>query len=177
MGIACLGWGSLIWKPGTLPVSGPWNKDGPWLPVEYARHSTSQRITLVLVAGAQPVQVLWALLTTPSLLDAREALRQRESTVLRHIGFWPTAGEPDSDISRIIGNWAQERNLDGVVWTALPPKWNGQSGVVPTVEQVLHFFRGVSAGSDAERYVRRTPPQVQTAYRERIEAELGWTPE
>ena len=27
----------------------------------------------------------------------------------------------------------------------------------------------------AEEYVRKTPPQIRTAYREAIELELGWT--
>lgn len=177
MSIACLGWGSLIWKPGILPV-GPWNKDGPWLRVEFARQSKNSGISLVLEPGAQPVQTLWASLGVAGLREAREALRKREGdTKPQHIGYWSTADRTEGEVSRLIGSWAAQHNLDGVVWTALPPKWNDQSGVVPTIEQVLEHLRGLPAESkaDAERYVRRTPPQVRTAYRARIEVELGWT--
>jgi len=44
--IACLGWGSLIWSPRTLPVSGDWHTDGPHLPIEFSRQAADGRITL-----------------------------------------------------------------------------------------------------------------------------------
>lgn len=178
MSIACLGWGSLIWKPGILPTVGTWNENGPWLPVEFARQSKKSVISLVLEPGAQPVQALWALLEVGSLREARDALCQRENaTSAKSIGYWSTADRTEGEVSRLIGSWAVQRNLDGVVWTALPPKWNGQRGVVPTIEQVLEHLRGLPEESKvaAERYVRKAPPQVRTAYRLRIEAELGWT--
>lgn len=143
--------------------------------MEFTRQSKSGRVTLVLESGAQPVQTLWALLAAAGLQEAREALRQREDTVPRYIGHWTTADRTQDEVSRLIGNWAEQHNLDGVVWTALLPKWNGKNGVGPTIEQVLEFLRGLGTGSDAERYVRKTHPQVRTAYRARIEAELGWT--
>lgn len=176
MSIACLGWGSLIWEPEDLPVSSsPWNEDRPWLRVEFARQSVNSGVSLVLEPGAQPVQTLWALLEVAGLQEARDALCQREKTKPKNIGYWSAADRTEVEVSRLIGSWAAQHNLEGVVWTALPPKWNSQSGVVPTIEQVLECLRECGAGSKAERYVRKTPPQVRTAYRARIEAELGWT--
>ncbi len=33
MKIVCLGWGSLIWKPGDLKCNPEWQADGPVLPI------------------------------------------------------------------------------------------------------------------------------------------------
>lgn len=93
------------------------------------------------------------------------------------IGYWSAADRTDGEQSRQIGDWATQRNLDGVVWTALKPKWNAERGVVPTIDQVLERLRGLSAEPKiaAERYIRLAPRQIRTPYRERIEAEFGWT--
>jgi len=108
MSIACLGWGSLIWKPGDLPVSPPWNEDGPWLRVEFARQSKNSAVSLVLEPGAQPVQTLWALLKVASLQEARDALCQREkATSTKSIGYWSAAGRTQDEVSRLIGSWAR----------------------------------------------------------------------
>ena len=184
MTIACLGWGSLIWRPGDLPIRPPWNDDGPWLPVEFARQSRNTAVSLVLVPNARPVQTLWVALDVPSLEDARYALCQRENPKctrnarsMEIIGYWSAAARTDDEFSPVIGEWATQRNLDGVVWTALKPKWNEERGVVPTIEQVLERLRGLSGEprDAAERYIRLAPGQVRTSYRERIEAELAWT--
>ena len=45
--IVCLGWGSLIWRPGDLPVV-DWRDDGPAVSVEFVRESQDRRLTLVL---------------------------------------------------------------------------------------------------------------------------------
>lgn len=39
MRIAILGWGSLIWHPRDLPISGDWQPGGPVLPIEFSRIS------------------------------------------------------------------------------------------------------------------------------------------
>ena len=176
--IACLGWGSLIWKPGTLPIRAQWNEDGPMLPIEFARQSDNSTVSLVLVSDARPVQTLWVELDVASIEDARNQLSKRERTpTTRPIGYWSETARTYDQFSPLIGDWAAKRNLDGVVWTALKPKWNKQIGVVPTIEQVIKCLREL-AGEEriaAERYIRLAPRQVRTLYREQIEAELGWT--
>ncbi|HOW68396.1 MAG TPA: hypothetical protein P5055_13320 [Candidatus Paceibacterota bacterium] len=48
MSIAILGWGSLIWNPRDLPITGDWQGDGPVLPIEFTRISDNGRLTLVI---------------------------------------------------------------------------------------------------------------------------------
>ncbi len=175
--IACLGWGSLLWAPGDLPSRSRWIEDGPELPIEYARLSSNGRVTLVVTPGAKPVRVLWCTLALRTAKEAREALAERENTSLRRVGIWPPRhDEPESEVAHVVGDWAVVRGIDTVVWAGLPPKWDGENGHIPTIEQVLGYLRSSAAPPEAEEYVRRTPAAIRTAYRERIEAELGWTP-
>lgn len=124
--IACLGWGSLIWDPRTLPIRKHWFEDGPFVPVEFARQSKDGRITLAIERSARPMRVLWALMDSESLDDACESLRKRESIgkddVRHYVGRWPpgTTGPVPG-----IEQWAHARDLDAVVWTALPPDSTG----------------------------------------------------
>ena len=176
--IACLGWGSLIWNPGALPVRRYWFDDGPLVSVEFARRSQDGRITLVIVPDARPVRVLWALMDTEALDDAREQLGEREgiraNKINEHVGRWPNG---TTDAITGIEEWAHARDLDGVIWTALPAKFSGTERM-PTEDEVVIHLRGLrgTQRDNAERYFRRAPRQIDTAYRRRIEAELGWVP-
>jgi hypothetical protein len=188
--IACLGWGSLIWDPRTLPIRRPWFQDGPLLPIEFARRSDNGhgRITLVIVppdcARVPCVRALWALMTVDSFDDAIERLAEREmpkNPREKAIGRWSfgaTATE-DFPFTDLISTWAQKKGLDAVVWTALPPK-NERDGEMPTIDAVLQHLHGLafdySRWREAEEYVRKAPMQIDTEYRRRIECEFGWTP-
>lgn len=177
MVIACLGWGSLVWDPRELPIQRSWFDDGPFVPVEYLRQSGDNRITLVLAPTAIPVRSLWAVMDLPDVDVAREALRKREGTSRdkpEHIGSW----RADTEAPAIGGlaEWACGRGVKSVIWTALPPKF-GKQDREPSADEVMAHMRSLRGAErdNAEHYVRRTPRQIDTPIRRRIEAELGWT--
>lgn len=181
MTIVCLGWGSLIWDPGALPVNSDWRTDGPSLPVEFARQSSDGRITLVLTPGAAPVPVYWAELDVPSVDDAKERLAIREGVpdkfAHRSIGFWSPSAVSDHRDADIIGKWAEGYGHRGVVWTALKPKF-GPNYITPNAGQVIQYLQALTGEPQrrAEEYVRKAPVQIATAYRWENEMVFDWTP-
>ena len=177
--IACLGWGSLVWDARELPIHRQWFMDGPIVKVEFLRQSQDKRITLVIHASAEPVRSLWALMVVRTIDEAKRALAAREriidNNMNEHIGCW-SRGDADRACINEIGAWATSRGIEHVVWTALPPKFNGTSDICPTPEDVvthLQKLRGPER-DNAENYIRRTPAQIDTPYRKVIEARLGW---
>lgn len=149
------------------------------MPVEFARQSSDGRITLVIVPTAAPVRVLWAVMVPKELQLAKEALREREGITgnnwTSRIGSWQH-GEAAPDPIPALPDWARAHGLDAVVWTALGPRFNGQE-TVPTADQIVQYLRTLTgaARDNAERYVRCAPRQIDTMYRRRIEADLGWS--
>lgn len=179
MKIACLGWGSLIWNIGALPIQREWFKDGPFAPVEFTRQSSDGRITLVIDPTAQPVRLLWAHMLPTDLQTARVALRDREGIPGRgwepRIASWKPE-EPSPASIPDLPKWADARGLEAVIWTALGPKFDDQEET-PSVDQVIGYLRGLTGTrrDNAKRYIERAPRQIDTEYRRRIEAALGWS--
>ena len=159
--IACLGWGSLTWDPRELGV-GEWHTGGPAVNVEFVRQSGGDRLTLVLHGDAAAVPSLWARMTVDRLDAAVRDLARREKTLVQHIDQW-SAGDPDPPNIAGLGAWATRQGVDGVIWTALGPKFDDEDGRVPTADQAVAY------------YVRRAP--VDTVYRRRILHALGWEPD
>ena len=179
--IACLGWGSLIWNPGKLPIRQCWHQDGPLVRVEFARKSNNGRITLVLHPSAEPVRSLWALMTCSDAWDARKRLAKREGISDRYVekltGHWSKSGPKPTCISSLDA-WAGSNGITDVIWTALPPKFPGLDyGECPSSDQVVEYLSGLRGPKRdlAEEYVRRAPAQIDTDCRRHIEADLGWT--
>ena len=175
--IVCLGWGSLIWKPGGLPV-GDWRNDGPEVQVEFVRESKDHRLTLVLdLNSADSVISLWAPMTVCDPNVAVTELADREGTGRGKIDQWST-GQGDPEKLPGLGDWATGRNINHVIWTALEPQFAGKSGVRPTEGQAVDHLSGLTGHErvSAEKYVRRAPLQIRTAYRSRFENHLGWSP-
>lgn len=133
MRIGVIGWGSLTWDPRDLEIEGNWHVDGPMLPVEFARVSSGNRLTLVLVDTVYPQPTLWALSRKATLVEAITNLAKRERTTESNIGRWPCvnpAGIFEKRMASIVAAWARERKLEAVVWTALGPKKpNGENGL------------------------------------------------
>jgi len=177
--IACLGWGSLVWDPRELPIQRIWFEDGPLIHVEFVRQSDDGRITLVLEPNASPVRALWAIMDATEVDSARKALRDRERISQKneqnYIGSW-SAGQPSPELLPRLAEWANSKGVHHIVWTALPPKFNGTKQT-PTQEQVVQYLDGLTGAprDKAERYIRFAPKQIDTAYRRRIEAVLHWT--
>ena len=72
--------------------------------------------------------------------------------------------------------WVRARGADAAVWTALKPRFNDEL-VTPNCEEVVGRLRSLKGQerTKAEEYIRKTPTQIRTTYREAIELELGWT--
>jgi len=185
--IVCLGWGSLVWDPRNLPTRGTWFKDGPFLPIEFARESEDGRLTLVIVesplpdSGTQPdfVRSLWVPLAVSTVDEAQGALASREGCPPHRIGVWQkSAGISPPSLDRRIARWARRVGADAVVWTNLPPKFRGRDNDIPNMEQMMQHLWGLSyqAWQNAERYVRMAPRQIDTYYRRHMEKALGWRP-
>jgi hypothetical protein len=177
--IACLAWGSLVWDPQDLPIEDTWCTDGPQLQVDYLRKSNDGRLTLVLTPTASMVYSLWAKMSCDTISQATEALRKREkipkSKKNNFIGQWST-GQLSPACIENLSDWAKSKNIEHIVWTSLPPKFDDAT-TVATPSQVIAYLASLTgeARIKAEEYVRRTPSQIATTYRQIIEEQLHWT--
>ncbi|VYT66837.1 hypothetical protein [Metakosakonia massiliensis] len=175
MKIACLGWGSLIWKSGSLPVAGEWRHDGPSLPVEFCRVSDGGELATVLCMNAPAVPVMWAWLSETQLDLACRALRQREAIPDERcddIGSLLVTGRPTG----VIASWAAQRGIEAVIWTDLPPASASIEGRVPALDEAVAYLNGLTgeAREHARDYISRVPAQIDTPYRRAIGETLGW---
>ena len=183
MKIACLGWGSLIWAPESLPIRRGWFSDGPMLPVEFARESSGRRITLVIANVNYRVRTLWALMSVDTLDRAKSTLAEREgiseSNIRYSIGYWDSeSNSSHGECAEEIGAWAKQLALDAVVWTNLKVGFKDKRDALPQYDQVLKHLRSLSHEERgvAEEYVRKAPAQIDTEYRRYLERDLGWAP-
>lgn len=181
MKIACLGWGSLIWRPEGLNIHRQWYEDGPLLPIEFTRQSKNDRLTLVITNGVKPVRTLWALMATDKLEKAKKSLLIREGipkgSIDTHIGEITSNKTTSDTIKLIIQNWAKKLELDAVIWTNLKPKFKGHNDQIPTIKETLEYLQKLcfNKRKHAEEYIRRAPKQIDTDYRREFEKQLGWT--
>lgn len=182
--VGCLTWGSLVWNPHQLPVRGDWQKDGPFLPIEFARMSKHDRITLVILCEKPDYPAsrsLWTLLHVKSPEDGKEALRVREGCAEEDIGLWKKGDkDPEHWIDKRIARWATMLDLDGVVWTKLGPQWivkRKKLQRIPTLDEVKQRLKewGEPNGTYARLYLQMAPKQIDTPYRRAILKENNWS--
>ncbi len=172
--IACLGWGSLIWKPGDLQLTGSWYADGPKLPIEFCRIGDGGELATALCMNAVPVPVMWGMLSTQNLPEACEALRKREAIPDERVDGIGILTNPSLSPGS-VSQWAHEKGLDAVIWTGLPPRYQHQEGLIPTVEQAERHLSGLT-GQEAEHafnYIKQVPAQINTLYRPKLEQLIG----
>ena len=179
MTIACLGWGSLIWRNEGLCCDQVWRPDGPMLPIEFARMSRGGEVTLVILEGVPPVPVLWSQMHIQSVAAARENLRIREGRTKREwIGYWSMETMEKFPCSDVIGTWAQSKGISGVVWTALPSKWGAEVGKRPTLPEITNHLSDLppEARALARRYILEASVQIATPFRPALMAWARDTP-
>lgn len=201
MTISIIGWGSLIWCPGALQIESRWYRDGPALPIEFARISRHGRLTLVIHEESAEVQTYWARSRCKTLDAAIENLREREGTPKKRlIHCLLSSGkvyEGDgirrkvpNKICEKISNWlVQKQELDAAIWTGLSSNWKEKRHRPFNIEDAVLYTKGLEEAvnltadelqkaeivlDSASEYVRNTPAQVQTAVRKRLSAQRKW---
>lgn len=187
--IGCLAWGSLLWDPRTLPTAGPFQSDGPSLPIEFSRVALDGRVTLVIDPAALRTQTYWAPLSVASLDEAVEGLGVREKIASDRWAEWiglqskskpvVASGRVDAFVRTRIIDWLDEQRLDAVVWTALPSRGPDGAEMRPGIAELLAHLKSLEgeARSRAEEYIRRAPQSLRTLHRARFEEDLGWVSE
>jgi hypothetical protein len=188
-GVAILGWGSLLWCQGSLLNDGDWRRDGPWLPIEFARTSNLERrdnkrpyLSLVLHSNAGLIRTYWDMSRCTALDEACENLRVREgcTKVEGRIGYLSKTGAASfremTGLGQRIKEWADSKpELDAVIWTDL--RWKLDTVDSFRVEHGLTWLEGLrTAGEDdtAQEYVRKAPSQTDTCLRRQAREQFGW---
>lgn len=182
MKIVCIAWGSLLWRPGELNLASNWVPGGPALPLEFARDSDdSDELALVLCEGATPVPTYIAEMATADVDEAKAQLRLREKVSPDRPEWIASirAGDAGQDgVPATVGQWLTRHAFDAAIWTAIPPKFRGQNGRVPSEDEALEHLGSLTgkAKRTAEDYVRWIPADIMTPYRAGFGQHLGWTP-
>jgi len=166
-----------------MRLDSPWTLGGPCLPIEFCRVADGGELSTAVLPGANRVPTRWALINAPDLVEAALQLREREGidpADSHAIGSWPLLHPPEprnpTPFVDEIGSWAKRRGLDGVVWTALEPRFDGENGRAPALAEAVAYLRGLAGPTreHAEQYVRRVAPEIRTPFRSAFECLLGW---
>ncbi len=188
MKIAILGWGSLIWNPGNLEIKKDengnfWNKDGPMLPVEFARISKDGRLTLVILKeyGIEPVKTLFAISIFEEKDHAVLDLAVREGCGKNKIGWYYKADDeffPNNfKFKDEIRSWiSSKEEIHAIIWTNLPENFKDKTGFRLNGKNACDYIEMLSWDIKilAEQYVRRTPATIDTKIRKEIENKFEW---
>ncbi|SEO59270.1 hypothetical protein [Mucilaginibacter sp. OK283] len=179
MKIAVLGWGSLIWQPKQLNITGEkWYQDGPLLPLEFKRVSLDGRLTLVICPGYPEVISLYAISSFDNLNQAIDNLRLREGTVTQHIGFYNFQSDnkqvkkANESIFSNLFLWQRLTDIDAVIRTDLSPNFRERTQLEFTIDNVHTHLKQLSAEAfqSAKQYVENVPAQINTKYRQEIQS-------
>jgi hypothetical protein len=182
MKIAIIGWGSLVWDPRQLPFKEKtcaWHPDGPRFKIEFSRVSRDSRLTLVLdPEHGTELPTLYVTSTRSELADAVADVRDREGTVLRHIGFVSTEGarsphDGAAAIHDIVLSWLKDARYDAAVWTALPSNYKDELKHDFSVEHATEYLKGLPeiVRKVALDYIRKAPGQINTSLRIHLQKE------
>jgi len=187
---AILGWGSLLWDRRGLQIKEPWNRDGPKLPIEFARTSglnARQKnppppyLSLVVYPNAEKIVTYWTLSLLTDLASARENLKETEGCPLAKIAFLPSnqAWSRVAGVDDTIRDWlaGKSNEVGAVLWTNL--EWKLEDRTQFTSQDAISWIdtelRKKGRDWRAEEYVRKAPSQTDTPVRRMLRTQFGWT--
>jgi hypothetical protein len=156
-----------------------WHRDGPALPVEFARISKDGRLTLVIRPGSTDQRTLWAAAVSEDINAVRQNLREREGADSLSIHSATAGGQFSNGVSNevreaITGWLGDHRELAGCVWTGLSSNWSEKEGSDFSAESAIRYLRGLEDPARAQEYIQNTPEQIQTAVRAAAREQLRW---
>lgn len=178
--IALLGWGSLLWdkRPEFDDYHEEWQAEGPSLPLEFSRYSTSRDGALTLVIDAvhgAPCRSAFALSTRRDPDDAIADLRCREGSIMRRMGYYFRDGSRQCQphVPDTIGPWAAMNGIDVVIWTGLPGNFEEKVKKPFSIENAMAHLQSLSddAKAGALNYIRQAPGLVVTPLRTTLAAQ------
>lgn len=182
---AILGWGSLIWNPRNLNYVKEvgWMKDGPILPIEFARISNDGRLTLVITENGTYVSTLFAMSNCLWTNEAIDNLIEREGS--ENIGFYIRATNAfhpeDFKYKQAILEWIENYGMDAVIWTNLGENWkirNEKKKVIKIInpDERLAYLENLDEATKekAKEYICKRPIQIQTKFSTLFEEKLNW---
>jgi hypothetical protein len=188
MKIAILAWGSLIWDdnwPEFDKQRGEWLKDGPLLPLEFSRVSASRDKALTLVidtVNGKDCSVMYAESKRTNPNDAIADLRDREGTIMKHVGFYfakDPARKCMPPVPPSIPVWARSKKIELVVWAGMPSNFFEKNAVKAStkfsVEAAVAHLQNITpkGKAAAAEYVWRAPELVVTPLRTKLQA-IPW---
>jgi hypothetical protein len=172
--IAILGWGSLVWDPQELRiVSKDWAKGGPKLPIELSRLSSGRGFLTYLIdeRHERRVPTRYAISRYKELDDVIADLACREGCPAHSIGYIESTvhgrHRSRTQICWDVQHWAQDKQIDAVVWTDLPsrlPEGIGYGGLFALFKKLLVNLPEETA-AQARDYASKAPPEVDTDLR------------
>jgi hypothetical protein len=177
--IAIIGWGSLIWCPGAVQIKSAWHRDGPILPVEFARISKDGRLTLVIHPESAGQQTLWAVAVSEDMSAVRKSLQEREGTSPGSIHSGTAAGQFSDGVTQVVrdavAKWLEEHlEFQGCVWTGLTSNWKEKQKSDFSIPRLIQYLKTLPDANRAREYIRNTPLQIQTEARGAIREQLQW---
>lgn len=185
MNIAIIGWGSLIWRPESLRIRTKWRKEGPALPIEFARISEDGRLTLVIHPNSAPQQTYWALSELSELDAARRNLKEREGCLLKAVHYFPLDNASPAippEVERELKSWlSRHEDVDAVIWTGLKTNWPAKRGREFSPEDSIMYLDEVDAEHNrtkliydrVKEYIQKAPAAIQTEVRKLVH-QRGW---
>ena len=191
MKIAIIGWGSLINEPRGLPIEGAWQPDGPSLWIEFSRISKKGRrkdcLTLVIdEQHGSEITAFHVLSQRSDLARAIADLQAREGAPLDDIGFCavaagrfaPNALNRHPKSCARIRAWAKDKQLDAVIWTALPRRFKDAIGIPFSPAAALNYLHTLPEPTKALAlaYINSAPEQTMTAFRRLLLAQSAVHP-